>query len=244
MRKIHFNEETISAIRDFVECGHTIEETCNRFTLKNDTLRRVLFENNIKPKCSSCDSNRKRIMVYDDIPQDTIKYVCDMYMNTNITIQDLCKDAKLPNYAIQIVLDRNFTQQERDSRKSKLYRLSKLGTNNPMSGKCGELHHNYKGLVEDGNGYLLILKPDWYTGRCNSKHIFYHHYVMCKHLGITQIPKGFVVHHIDYNKKNNDISNLALVTISAHGRLHSLERQMQGAETIHKGVGETPNAEQ
>jgi hypothetical protein len=67
---------------------------------------------------------------------------------------------------------------------------------------------------------------------------------MCKELGITEIPKGFAVHHIDYNKRNNDISNLALVSLGAHTKIHSLERKMQGAETIHKEVGnnaETPN---
>jgi hypothetical protein len=145
---------------------------------------------------------------------------------------------------VQIVLNKHFTQEERDKRKSRLYRNSKLGEKNPMKGKFGEEHHNYKGLVDDGNGYLMIRRPEWYTGRKGSNYIFYHSYVMCKELGITEIPKGFAVHHIDYNKRNNDISNLALVSLGAHTKIHSLERKMQGAETIHKEVGnnaETPN---
>ena len=32
-----------------------------------------------------------------------------------------------------------------------------------------------KGIVADGKGYLMILKPSWYTGRKGCKHIFYHH---------------------------------------------------------------------
>ena len=50
MRKIQFNEETVCAIRDYISEGHTMEQTCNRFNLKYDTLRRVMFENNIMPK--------------------------------------------------------------------------------------------------------------------------------------------------------------------------------------------------
>ena len=49
MRKIKFDEKTINDIRTFINEGHTLGETCNRFTLKGDTLRRVMYENNIAP---------------------------------------------------------------------------------------------------------------------------------------------------------------------------------------------------
>lgn len=35
------------------------------------------------------------------------------------------------------------------------------------------------------------------------------------------IPEGYLVHHIDHNKQNNDIENLQLVTTSEHQRIHS-----------------------
>jgi len=44
---------------------------------------------------------------------------------------------------------------------------------------------------------------------------------MCIQLGLDKIPDGFVVHHLDQDKKNNSIDNLALVTITAHNRIHS-----------------------
>lgn len=35
-----------------------------------------------------------------------------------------------------------------------------------------------------------------------------------------EIPKGYVIHHIDGNPSNNDISNLQLMTQSEHMKLH------------------------
>ena len=39
-----------------------------------------------------------------------------------------------------------------------------------------------------------------------------------------EIPDGCVIHHIDEDKRNNDIDNLALMTPAGHTRLHSLGR--------------------
>ena len=58
-----------------------------------------------------------------------------------------------------------------------------------------------------------------------------------------EIPKGFVIHHIDFNPKNNDISNLALMSISAHAKLHNQIRNLSKVQRLsHSGVGETPSA--
>lgn len=57
----------------------------------------------------------------------------------------------------------------------------------------------------------------------NNRRMSEHARAMCIALNITFIPKGFIVHHIDENKRNNDINNLALMTITAHNRIHSHE---------------------
>ena len=36
-----------------------------------------------------------------------------------------------------------------------------------------------------------------------------------------QIPDCLIVHHLDKNRKNNDINNLCLMTITAHNRVHA-----------------------
>lgn len=35
------------------------------------------------------------------------------------------------------------------------------------------------------------------------------------------IPEGYEIHHIDHDKKNNDLENLRLLTVSEHQRTHS-----------------------
>jgi hypothetical protein len=35
------------------------------------------------------------------------------------------------------------------------------------------------------------------------------------------IPKGYEIHHIDFNKENNDISNLACITSEEHHKIHN-----------------------
>ena len=41
--------------------------------------------------------------------------------------------------------------------------------------------------------------------------------------GKRYLKSGYVVHHIDGDKTNNDLSNLAVLSKSAHTRLHNLE---------------------
>lgn len=154
MRRIQFNEETISQIRNYINAGHSVKETCNRFTLKYDTLKRVMTEHEIVPK-----------------------------VNTDST----------------------HTNHSYDGRTKHSRSRCKLPAD----------------TVVDGQGYLMVKKPDWYTGRKGSDYVFYHTVVMCESIGLTELPAGFIVHHIDLNPHNNLISNLALMSIGAHNKLHS-----------------------
>ena len=220
MKRIKFNEETINEIRGFINSGHTMRETCNRFTLKYDTLKRVMFENNIKPYRK--DKSHPKVLVENDIST-----ICKLFSTTHMTMNDICKEVKLENHVVQDVIRHNFSEEYINKRKSRIYRQSKLAENNPMFGLRGAETSNWiGGIVDDGCGYDIIKKPEWYTGRKGSDYVFLHSVVMCQALGLTELPKGFVVHHIDGNKKNNNIDNLALITTSGHGKLHSLIRDL------------------
>lgn len=160
---------------------------------------------------------------------DNIKY---LYENTELTLQAIADYTGSTYKRVFNWVKNNYSKEYRTNRKRVSYRNSKTGELNPMSGKHGEKHHNFIGAVSDNKGYLMVLKPDWYTGRKRSKHVFQHHVVVCEHLGLSAIPKGGHVHHVDKNPYNNEFDNLVLMTASDHQRLHNTV--LVGATTISK----------
>jgi hypothetical protein len=153
------------------------------------------------------------------------------YENTELTLAQIAERVGCAHCTVHRWVKKNYSSAFRKSRKSKCYRNSKMGDLNPMTGKVGDLHHGYVGLVSDNKGYLMQLKPDWYTGRKRSKHVFAHHIVVCVSLGISEVPRGWAVHHCDFNPHNNEFSNLVLMTMGDHMRLHN---HLDGATTISK----------
>ena len=157
-----------------------------------------------------------------------IKY---LYENTDLTLQQIADKTGHSYKQVFNYVKANYTTAHRKTRKAVTYKNSKLGDLNPMFGNFGSKHHRYVGVVGDSKGYLMVLKPEWYTGRKGSKHVFMHSVVVCVDLGITEIPKGYVVHHCDFNPHNNHIDNLVLLTVGEHSSLHTA---LAGATTISK----------
>lgn len=78
----------------------------------------------------------------------------------------------------------------------------------------GENNPNFRPQVtKDTDGYKLAYLPK--IGR-----VKIHHAVVFQTLGITEIPKGYNVHHRDCDINNNDPGNLVLLTSSDHRWLH------------------------
>lgn len=136
-------------------------------------------------------------------------------------IAEVAKRFGMTQHTVQAMLKLVLSEEEREHERIIRLSRSKRGEKNPMKNKVAEMHHNFKGRVSDGKGYVLVLKPDWYTGRPGSRHVFEHHVVFCQATGMTEIPQGFAVHHIDEDPTNNLLDNLALVTNSGHRRLHA-----------------------
>ncbi len=69
----------------------------------------------------------------------------------------------------------------------------------------------------------VSLKPSGYIAHTNGPHKdrSVHAVIMEERLGRRLLPKE-VVHHVDGDKTNNNIDNLALMTQSGHGRLHRM----------------------
>lgn len=143
------------------------------------------------------------------------------YENTELSILKIAEILSVTPKTIEYYVNKHYSKAYRNLRKKKTYRNSKLGDKNPSFNKKGTASLKYKGIISDGRGYSIVLKPDWYTGRKNSKHVFHHHVVWCEHHKFTEIPKGYVVHHCDYNKINNNIENLICMSMADHQRLHA-----------------------
>lgn len=126
-----------------------------------------------------------------------------------------------------------FSAEERRSRKTFNYVQSKLGALNPSYGLKGDKSPSFKGVINDCRGYLMVLRPSWYTGRRNSKHVFEHSVIVCERMGLSEIPRGWHVHHCDKNPHNNAFDNLVLMTSGDHTRLHQFMRS-EGVTTMSK----------
>lgn len=125
-------------------------------------------------------------------------------------------------HTAQEMVKRALPEDVRKQEMALRYSRSKLGDKNPMTGRTGEDHPNYMGrLFCDPDGYVMVLKPDWYTGRAGSKHLYEHQVVMAQMLGLTSAPEGMHIHHIDEDRTNNSPDNLALVTARGHRTLHA-----------------------
>lgn len=157
--------------------------------------------------------------------------IIDLFQNSTLTIQGIADYLGTTFSVVYKITKKNFSKEFRMQRKKENYRRSKLGDLNPMTGKFKDEHPNYKGVVSDNKGYWMRVKPEWYTGRKNSKHIFEHHYQYCLANGLTEIPRGYHVHHKDCDKSNNNPDNLLLISAGDHIRLHA---RLRRAETIRK----------
>ena len=83
----------------------------------------------------------------------------------------------------------------------------------------GENNANWKGGKHMHNGYIEVYSPQ--HPRKNKRNCVYEHdLIMEQHIGRLLEPNE-VVHHKDFNKTNNDISNLVLMTNKEHAKYHS-----------------------
>lgn len=87
--------------------------------------------------------------------------------------------------------------------------------------KIGALSWNIEKVVSKGDYYYAVVPT--HPNKTKHNYVLLHRVIMENHLGRV-LNKNEVVHHKDGNKKNNDISNLQLLTNSEHSKLHALEK--------------------
>lgn len=80
------------------------------------------------------------------------------------------------------------------------------------------------------DGYIYIT--------VNGKQVMEHRYLMEQKLG-RKLLSYEIVHHIDGNKQNNDLSNLAVMDGRAHSRLHGYQRSPEQMANMRAAKHET-----
>lgn len=94
--------------------------------------------------------------------------------------------------------------------------------------KCGS--SNQVGRVNDKNGYLSL--------KYKRKRLFVHRIIYAK-FGPKKLSAVLVINHIDYNTKNNDISNLELVSVRQNTLHGGLDENGEIIKIVPKTLGQT-----
>ena len=100
------------------------------------------------------------------------------------------------------LMSENITDNDRKRRSKQITKV-----NNTINNQPDKIEKRRNSLMKNNGGYRK------YYGTHE------HRYIMEKHLG-RQLTPHEVVHHIDGNKQNNNISNLKLMSRSEHIREH------------------------
>lgn len=93
---------------------------------------------------------------------------------------------------------------------------------NISKGRLAWAEENAAGVSLKSSGYVEITRGE-HKGR--SEHVR----VMEERIG-RRLLADEIVHHIDRDRSNNSIDNLALITRAGHARLHRFEDKLEGIE--------------
>lgn len=87
------------------------------------------------------------------------------------------------------------------------------------------LRRNKNSGIEYDGMWFLLDRHGYYVN--SHKRIKLHRFIWEQHNG--SIPDGYIVHHIDHDKSNNEINNLCLVEWGKHTTHHMTGRKFTGA---------------
>ncbi|MBP7953555.1 MAG: HNH endonuclease [Nitrosomonas sp.] len=169
--------------------------------------------------------------VNKDSLENKVSLAANLYVSDKKSIPDIANILDWPRSKVRTCLIKNGTTLR--SRKEGLEAAKhKIGKH--MLGKKRIFNDTWKKNMSDSaikRGELLSAGVSFKTGgyaeytRGENKGRCVHVIAMELRLGRKLMPDE-IVHHIDGDKHNNDINNLALMTRSAHARLHRREENI------------------
>jgi hypothetical protein len=135
------------------------------------------------------------------------RVICRRYMSPPYkTMGQIGEELGVSYHTISAALRQGLTADQIRKRSAANKSRAKSGKANPMFGL-----RQSKGPIQRGA----------YMGEWDGQtHVLLHRQVFMRALGLSALPKGMQVHHIDGDKTNNTLDNLALVTSRGHNCLH------------------------
>ncbi len=132
--------------------------------------------------------------------------VLNRYRSLECTMDEIAEELGTSYHTVSAILRKHVPKDELDRLRRGNYSRSKAGEKNPMLG----VRYAAERIMRKG-----------YAGVWNGKnYTMEHRMIVAKSLGLEALPPHWQVHHIDGNKLNNHIDNLALATVSGHSKLH------------------------
>jgi len=136
-------------------------------------------------------------------------WLYETYLIEELSVNDIAKMLNIRNPSLITYYLKKFNipiRNAQQARKTKNYKEKMCGRNNPMHGV--HLNHERNPRWKGGlkSYYANIARKVW-EDYWNQK-----------------LPDGYCIHHVDRNKRNNNISNLVSMPFGSHTTLHNLKR--------------------
>lgn len=140
--------------------------------------------------------------------------ITSRYLQSLQTMGEIALAEGVTLHTVMAILREDISPDQMKALKAVKYSQSKTGAKNPMLGRTGSRHPNYKGDCPDGRGYL--------TRVVDGVRYFVHRIVMAEALGLhpSKLPDAMAVHHINGDKTDNRLANLALTNKEGHVAIH------------------------
>lgn len=203
-RKLDVAVSTEKLKQMYLDEGMTLNDLCNHFGIKSPiTMARILNDRGISTNRNKMRSLKTRKgMSHEEFKE----YLIKLYVDDELSLNTISRKLNIT----QAALRRYFIRYDIEFRDATVARKMMRGSKAP----------NWKGGRNiTSSGYVEIYKPNHPQASVRG-YVYEHRLVMEKHLG-RLLKNDEVVHHIDFDKTNNKISNLQLMSNSEHIKLHA-----------------------
>lgn len=198
-----FSKEELEKL--YIDENKTIKEMCSILGCKTPKeVKKLLKQNNLP----SNDNDRISYITRGkrDWRQFQLYLIREYYHDEKSTHQ-IAKDLNVSHFVIRRY-------------------LKKFGypIRNRSEAQTAEHNPSWKGGRRiKTNGYAEIYMPS--HPNVSKRNTVYEHTLIAEKMLGRYLKKGEIVHHIDFNKSNNNPNNLVVLTSSNHMRLHNMLRK-------------------